>query len=104
MVDKKITFIVSAYNEEPYIEDTLNSLKNVAKKTHLKSHEIIVIDDGSYDKTPEKLQKITKKSPNILAFRNTNNKGLGFSLRRGISKATGEKIIMDFLELENWTH
>ena len=49
-----------AYNEALYIEDTLNSLKEVVKKTDLRSHEIIVIDDGSFDKTPEKLQKITK--------------------------------------------
>ena len=83
-----------AYNEALYIEDTLNSLKEVVKKTDLRSHEIIVIDDGSFDKTPEKLQKITKRLSNILVFRNAINRGLGFSLRRGISEATGEKIII----------
>ena len=51
-MDKKISIILSTYNEAEAIENTINQIFN-----HLKNVEIIVVDDNSPDGTYEKVQK-----------------------------------------------
>lgn len=55
------SIIIPAYNEEESIGKTLESLLNQT----LKPHQIIVVDDGSSDKTAEIVSKIAKSHPNL---------------------------------------
>ena len=89
--DKKVTIIIPAYNEEEGIVQTIESaLALDYPKKHL---EIIVIDDGSKDRTFELAKKFaSEKNPVIKVFRKPNG-GKGSALNKGIQEAKGEIIV-----------
>jgi len=80
-----ISVIIPAYNEETGIQSTLEDL--VAGKYHEK-YEIIVVDDGSDDRTKE----ICESFP-VRVVSHTVNKGYGAALKTGIRKATADKVV-----------
>jgi glycosyltransferase involved in cell wall biosynthesis len=77
-----ISIIVPAYNEEKRIENTLKRIKKVPV-----AKEIIVIDDGSKDKTAAKAGKYAK------VIRHTVNKGKGAAMRAGARAAKGDILV-----------
>ena len=81
-----ISIIVPAYNAEKYIKTCLESLVNQTKK----EIEIIVVNDGSTDKT----EKIIKsfKDDRIKYYKNTNH-GLGYTRNFGIDKSNSDYIM-----------
>ena len=83
-MDKKISIILSTYNEAEAIENTINQIFN-----HLKNVEIIVVDDNSPDGTYEKVQKI--KNPNIKVFCK-KSRGLASALLSGIINSSGDVV------------
>lgn len=83
----KVTVIVPAYNAEPYIEQCAKSL--LAQT--LDDIELIFINDGSTDKTPQIIEKLIQGYDNAHLF-NQENKGLYKTREIGLSKATGEYV------------
>lgn len=79
---KKLSIIIPAYNAENYIEKCLNSIEDKD------SIEIIVINDGSTDKTME----ILNKYKNIKIINNTNH-GVSYSRNSGLKVASGKYIM-----------
>lgn len=79
-----LTVVIPALNEEKYIERTLQSLKEQSVNI-----EIIVVDNGSNDKTIEISQKIADKS-----FSYTKRKGPLFAANYGFKHAKGDIIAM----------
>lgn len=77
--------IVPVYNVQEYIERCLDSLVNQT----LKDIEIIVVNDGSTDKSPNICQKYAKKYKNI-KYVSQKNKGLSGARNTGINIAKGE--------------
>ncbi len=63
-INAKVIVLICAKNEEGYIEKTLNALLNQT----LKPYKIVVVDDGSKDKTPKILREYRKKYDNIVVF------------------------------------
>lgn len=90
-----LSVIIPAYNVEKYIERCLNSLLD----QNLKEIEIIVIDDGSTDKTSEICLEISKNNKNIV-YRKVKNGGCSFARNLGISMAKGKYIA--FLDSDDW--
>lgn len=84
---EKVSIIIPVYNSEKYIEKTLQS---VLAQTY-ENIEVIVIDDGSTDKSGEIVEKIAKSDGRIQYFR-IENGGPGNARNVGMSKATGEYI------------
>lgn len=86
-----ITIIIPAYQEEGNIEAAIDNVLNVAQKTTL-DYEIIVIDDGSSDKTGEFARLKAQSNPNVRVAVNASNQGFGYSFARGVKMATKEFI------------
>jgi len=84
----KVSVIVPVYNGESYIKKCLDSLVNQT----LKEIEIIVINDGSTDKTKEILVKYEKKYQEKVKVINQDNKGIAVSRNNGLKIASGEYI------------
>ena len=63
-------------------------------------HELVVVDDCSKDDSWEILQELSAKDPRIKAFRHDVNQGKGAALRTGISKTTGEIVLIQDADLE----
>ena len=82
-----LSIVIPAYNEEKRIGRYLQSIRNHFKKSHLKI-EIIVVDDGSKDRTAV----IAKKS-GAKVFTNNPNRGKGYSVKRGMGLAKGNVIL-----------
>ena len=79
---EKISLIIPCFNERSAIEETIDEINFLLGKA---LHEIIVIDDGSFDGTYE----ILKNRNDIKLVRNPYNKGYGYSIKKGIMAATG---------------
>lgn len=87
-MNKLITVIIPCYNIENYIEKCIESIENQTYK----NIEIIVVDDGSKDKTVEILNNLQKKYTNIKVYENSKNKGAACARNFAIKKAKGEYI------------
>lgn len=81
----RISLIIPCFNERSAIEQTIDEIKFLLGKA---LHEIVVVDDGSFDGTYE----ILKNRKDIKLVRNPYNKGYGFSIKKGIYAASGEII------------
>lgn len=91
----KISVVIPAYNAELTIKETIQSVQQQT----FSDFELIVINDGSTDRTLEILQSI--KEPRLRIF-SYENGGLPVARNRGISNATGEFIA--FLDADDlWT-
>lgn len=86
----KISFIIPAYNCEGSLRRCVESIeKDVQKKAT--TCEILIVENGSSDKTWDKAQELTEEYSNIKLFK--SNKGVSKARNKGIEEAYGEKII-----------
>ena len=83
-----VTVIVPAYNEEKVIEATLHSLL----RSDYQHFEIIVVDDGSQDRTSEVVREKFSSEPRVRLFTEPNA-GKASALNFGLRYATGEIVI-----------
>ncbi len=83
----KVSIVVPTYNVENYIDKCLESLVNQT----LKDIEIIIIDDGSNDKTLDKLEIWSKMDKRIVLMKN-DKKGAASARNSGIKASSGEYI------------
>lgn len=86
-MDDKISIIIPAYNIEPYISATLDSVLAQSYP----NLEIIVVDDGSKDGTGAIIDAYALKDPRIKVLHQENG-GVTFARLRGVAEATGEWI------------
>lgn len=87
MEQEKITVVIPMYNSKDYIERCLNSICNQTYK----NLEIIVIDDGSQDKSKSIVEEFQQKDSRIKYFYQ-ENQGPGVARNVGIEKGTGKYI------------
>ena len=86
--DYFVSIIVTSYNYENFIRQTLDS---ILAQTY-QNYEVIIVDDGSKDNSINIIKEFTDKYSNFKLYthENSENKGLAESLKLGISKAGGE--------------
>lgn len=91
MISEKtdLTIIIPAYNEEKSIGEDIDVIIKTMKKANYR-YEIIVVDDGSTDKTTQ----IVKAKKGAELIQHSCNKGVGAARKTGILKAKGEIIVM----------
>lgn len=86
-MSKLLTISIAAYNVEKTIEECLNSFLGCK---HLDEFEILVINDGSHDRTKEIVSEYEKKYPGIIYLVNKENGGHGSTINKSLSLATGK--------------
>ncbi|MBR6675657.1 MAG: glycosyltransferase family 2 protein [Alphaproteobacteria bacterium] len=84
----KISVVMSTYNRANIVGEAIESVLNQTEP----DFEFIIIDDGSKDNTFETLKEYARKDKRIKVLRNETNKGLIYSLNRGLDEAKGELI------------
>lgn len=95
-----LSIIIPCYNEESNIGSTLDDVLNyLAHKSF--SYEIIIVDDGSSDNTAAAAKRKALDFENFSIIINAENKGKGYSLRKGVPCAKGEIIL--FMDADNST-
>jgi glycosyltransferase involved in cell wall biosynthesis len=97
----KLSIIIPAYNEGKTIHLILDKIKKVELVENIEK-ELIIVNDCSKDNTEEALFKYIaeNKGINIQYFKHDFNQGKGAALHTGISKATGDFVIIQDADLE----
>jgi glycosyltransferase involved in cell wall biosynthesis len=95
-----LSVIIPAYNEEKRISNTLLDIDHYLSKQDY-SYEIIVVSDGSKDKTCQIVKKFTDLIKNLRLIDNKENHGKGWVVRQGMLEAQGE--IRLFMDADNAT-
>jgi alpha-1,3-rhamnosyltransferase len=81
-----VSVVVPSYNHAPFIEQTLRS---VCRQTHAPA-ELLVIDDGSTDNSPQIIERVLKDAPCPCAFVVRENRGLTATLNEGFARTDGK--------------
>lgn len=84
-----ISIILPALNEEDNIEPLVNEIIDYFKVKQIK-YEVIIVDDGSDDKTAVIADKLSEAYNNIVVIHHSRNKGYGRSLRDGFQAGSYE--------------
>ena len=86
-----LSIVIPAYNEENGIKEIATrvlAIEPALKEIGMQGLELLVVDDGSKDRTAE----VASNIPGVKLIRHPRNKGYGAALKTGFSKATGELI------------
>ncbi|MDP3999613.1 MAG: glycosyltransferase [bacterium] len=87
-MDIKLSIIIPTYNEEGNIGRLLTLTHEILQSESI-SHELIVVDDGSKDKTREIIRTLQKTISEIILIERDNERGLATALIRGYNQARG---------------
>lgn len=79
----ELSVFFPAYNEEANIKLTVQKATEVLQGLKLKNYEIIVINDGSKDKTGEVVEELARQDNHIRLITHNPNKGYGEALKSG---------------------
>jgi len=97
---QKLSIVIPCYNEARTIHRILDKITEVVL-THDIEKEVIVVNDCSTDNSREALETYASGSGlNIMLFHHEVNQGKGAALHTGISKATGDFIVIQDADLE----
>ncbi|NCS92037.1 MAG: glycosyltransferase family 2 protein [Candidatus Altiarchaeum hamiconexum] len=87
-MNKKISIIIPAYNEEKYIKETSSKLKEI-KNNEYKNLEVIVVENGSTDKTYEIAKQYANADKNFKVF-HLDKASAAIATNFGAKQASGE--------------
>ena len=88
-----LSIVIPARDEEGCIESTVGHL-HLELKLHGVPHEIVVVDDGSSDRTWEILQKLVQGMPELSPVRNEDRHGFGFAIQKGLEVMKGDAVVI----------
>lgn len=94
-----LTIIIPVFNEQKTILEIFKKVASVKLPSSIRK-EIIVIDDGSTDSTPDMLIKFQAKNKTFQILRHDRNQGKGAAVRTGLENATGDIIVIQDADLE----
>jgi len=95
-----LSVVLPVYNEEESIILQYKAVYDSVKKIK-KSYEIIFVNDGSTDKSPELLDEIAKKDKNVKVVHFRRNFGQTAAMAAGIDHSTGEVVVFMDSDLQN---
>jgi glycosyltransferase involved in cell wall biosynthesis len=83
-----LSIIIPALNEERHLTDSVSEALKAAEQTGV-ACEVIVVDDGSRDRTAQVAEQLADRDPRIRVVRNPRNLGLGGAYKQGLAIARG---------------
>jgi len=97
-----LSVVIPAYNESMRLPNTLHQAHQWLNDYMPGDFEIIVVDDGSSDDTPEKVQELMSSMPELSLLMQPHNMGKGAAVRRGMLAASGDFHV--FMDADHSTH
>jgi dolichyl-phosphate beta-glucosyltransferase len=96
----KYSIIIPAYNESTRLGSTLDRVLSYVSSERWDA-EVIVVNDGSRDHTPDLVREYRKKHPCLRLLENPGNRGKGYSVRNGMLNASGELLLFSDADLSS---
>jgi dolichol-phosphate mannosyltransferase len=94
-----LSFVLPAFDEEDSIEATLGKLDEVVRSNKL-PYEIIVVNDGSKDRTLARAVKYASKNGHVKVVSYAPNEGKGYAVKEGFMKTNGEFVVFADSDME----
>ena len=95
-----ISIIIPLFNEEESLPELCSWIEKVMNKNNY-SYEVLLIDDGSKDKSWSVIENISSKNSNIKGIKFRRNYGKSAALNVGFSKASGDVVITMDADLQD---
>lgn len=89
---KSLTFLVTALNEEENLAPTIQTITRAVDHFDC-DYEILIVDDGSTDRTPAIADELAAANPRVCVIHNERNLGLGGAYKRAVQHA-GKEYVM----------
>src|SRR3989442_6504214 len=99
----RLSIVIPAYNEESRIVHTLEQIRSFLESEKMNA-EILVVNDGSTDRTNEVLEKQSPSfgsTATLQVLQNPGNRGKGYSVRHGILSSHGERALFTDSDLSS---
>ena len=95
--DRSVSLLCWAYNEEDSIQEFLQKATQLMETT-VEDYEIVLIEDGSTDRTYDLAVTFREKNPRLKIFKNEKNLNVGISSQRAIQKASKEYLFWQTID------
>lgn len=92
---KRLSIVIPVYNEENTIEEIIRRVRSIDLPV---SFEIIAVDDGSTDGTPDLLDRLA--GDGLIVLRHERNRGKGAAIRTALEKVSGDMVLIQDADLE----
>jgi len=90
-----LSVIIPAYNEEKRLPETLKKVRDYLNRQKY-TYEVYVVDDGSKDRTPQRVEVLLKDWPEFKIIGYQPNRGKGYAVKTGMLAAKGDwRLLMD---------
>lgn len=93
-----LSIVIPAYNEEANVAEAVRRVSRAAQNLGM-DYEIIVVNDGSRDRTGDAVREMTPSTPNLRLVEHFPNRGYGGALKAGFAAST--KDLIAFLPADN---
>lgn len=90
---KLLSVVIPARDEEGCIASTVEHL-HLELRLHNVPHEIVVVDDGSSDRTPAILAELQARIPEVKAVQNSAPHGFGRAITCGLNQMSGDAVVI----------
>lgn len=94
----ELSVIIPAYDEEARLGPTIGRVDAYLSGTGI-SYEVIVVDDGSRDRTREVVMEAARLMPNVRLLENGANRGKGYSVKSGFMNSVGRLVLFSDADL-----
>ena len=94
----ELSIVIPAFNEELRLPATLERIAAYLKSSH-RDVEVLVVDDGSRDRTAALAESLRNKIPTLRVVPNGVNRGKGYSVRHGVQEARGRIVLFTDADL-----
>ena len=98
---KKISLVIPMYYEEKVVEECYRRTINVLSKLEKYDYELVIVNDGSKDKTLEILEKIASKDKHVKIISFSRNFGHQAAVTAGLKFVTGDAIVIIDADLQD---
>ena len=88
----ELSFVLPAFNEEDFIENTLGMIDSVFRNRRLQ-YEIVVVNDGSRDETLARAMRYANKNMHVKVVSYAKNLGKGYAVKAGFMQTTGDVVV-----------
>jgi dolichyl-phosphate beta-glucosyltransferase len=98
LLQRSLSIVIPAYNEERRLPETIRRVSDYVAREGFDA-EILVVDDGSRDRTQEVATALVGSCPRLRVLGYRQNQGKGFAVRTGFLAATREAVLISDADL-----